>query len=1412
MKKHFSAILVLVILIAVGEGLRASFPTTVERDDKTTVLSSAFTGSIKQAQNASPHNSSDPSPIALHRFDLKAFLGFTPPRFERTETDWKEPEKERRGDEPDEALKWRMLQQVDENGSIPQNALINAWSEARQVPYNYAAWRQNQEESSKNVGPIEAQIAGIQPTGWTWLGPGNIGGRIRSILVHPNDSQTRWIGSVSGGIWKTTNGGNSWIPLDDFMGNLAVSTMTMGAADPNVIYAGTGEGFGNFDSIRGAGVFKTTNGGTTWAQLSSTANSNWTFVNRLTIHPTSAQVILAATSTGIWRSTDGGTSWTNRNGTRMLDIDFHPTNGNLCIASGTGSTGAFYSSDGGINWNAATGLPSGRIEIAYSRSNPQIVYASVDSNSGEVYRSTNGGQSYTLVNTGLNYLGDQGWYDNVIWVDPTDSNNVLVGGIFLWRSTNGGTSFNTVGSLHVDHHAIVELPQFNGTTNRSVLFGNDGGIYQTNDIYASPLITTELNNNLGITQFYGGAGNSSSGRIIGGTQDNGTLRYTGGTENWNGTAGGDGGFCAADQTDSNYFYGEYQWLQIHRSTDGGSTSNQITTGLTDATPQIPNFIAPFVLDPNNPNTLLAGGASLWRSTNAKAATPTWMAIRASIGSNISAIAVAKGNSNIIWVGHNNGEVYFTTNGTNASPNWTRADDNSPGLPNRFCTRISIDPTNSNKVFVTFGGFNSNNVWRTTNSGTSWTSITSNLPNAPVRTLAIWEQNPNNLYVGTEVGIFASADGGQTWSPSNDGPTNCSVDELFWMGNTLVAATHGRGMFSIPITDTVSCAYSLNPTSRDFNSSGGSSSFTVTTGATCSWTTTVNAPSAPQASSSTESASALWVNLSPITVNDRTADSNPPGTASLYPSTINVSGMSGTIAHVDVGLNGVSHTFPDDIDVLLVGPGGQSVMLMSDVGGTVDMSAVDLIFEQSANASLPDSTQVSSGTYRPTNYTGTLEPGGVDTFPSPGPGQGTYSSNLDTFKGTSPNGAWKLYIVDDEQFDTGSFAHGWALGITTTGGETAWITITSGSSGTGNGTVNYSVAASSGANQRSGTITVNGQVHTITQIGIGGAGNVRFNSATYSANENGGNVTITVTRTGGTESGSVQYSTSNGTATAGVDYTAASGTLLFGTNETSKSFTVPILDDTLSEGNETINLSLNNQSLSFTLGNPSTATLTIVDNDGLSAPTANAATNISSHGLTANWATASGATGYRLDVSTNNSFSSFVSGYQNLDVGNSLSRPVTGLNASTLYHYRVRAYNAGGTSANSNTITVSTLGPIIFIEQGTANRAAALDSVLWLRGPFRVLNFFNFTADNHTRVMIFASDLGMTQPDPSQLNVRAGGVALAVESVGPVVGVAGMNASYIIVRLPDGLPAGDLPLVVTLRGLASVNSPTISISP
>ena len=498
-----------------------------------------------------------------------------------------------------------------------------------------------------------------------------------------------------------------------------------------------------------------------------------------------------------------------------MDVDFHPTDDTKCIASGPLGR-AFYSTNGGVNWTAATGLAAGsrRVEVTYATATPTTVYASVELNSGEVYRSVDGGHTYTLRNTGTNYLGGQGWYDNTVWAgDPTNANLVVVGGLDLYRSGNGGTTLTQISqwwlapaSPHADHHMIVSHPKYNGTSNRTVYFGNDGGIYKAGDV-TTVVGTTGwqvLNHNYGVTQFYGAAGNTSSGRIVGGTQDNGTIRYSPppgantGPQGYTTMFGGDGGLAASDPTNPNFFYGEYVHLQIHRSINAGASSSYIFTGITDV-PNNTNFIAPFILDPNNPNTMLAGGLSLWRSTNVTASTPTWASIKPATASFISAVDAARLASNIIWVGHNNGDVYRSTNGTAASPTWTQMDNGATPLPDRYCTRVTISSGNSSRVYATFGGYLSGNIWKTTNGGTSWADIGTSLPATPVYDVEEHPSNPNFLYAATEIGVFASANGGTTWYPTNLGPANVAVFELTWMKTLLVAVTHGRGLFWIDLS-------------------------------------------------------------------------------------------------------------------------------------------------------------------------------------------------------------------------------------------------------------------------------------------------------------------------------------------------------------------------------------------------------------------------------------------------------------------------------------------------------------------------------------------------------------------------------------------------------------------------------------
>ena len=741
-----------------------------------------------------------------------------------------------------EALRFRRLKLQDENGKIPADAWTKAQAQKKQMPYDPQAWSRHRSgfsptsQGSKTIRPLRA---GIESSGWTSLGPGNIGGRVRSLLIHPTTPNTMWVGSVGGGVWKTTNSGVSWFPLDDFMANLAVGCMVMDPADPNIIYAGTGEGFGNADAIDGAGIFKTTNGGATWTQLASTAKPEFSQVNRLAISPASSQLILAATGfNGIWLSADGGLSWTQTfsGGQAVLDVAFDPGDGSKAIASG-GQGLALFSSDGGNHWSPAAGIPStgsGRVEIAYAPSNPSVVYASVERNNGELYGSTDGGKNYGLRNSGQNYFLDsdpaeQGWYDNCLWVDPTNPNNLLVGGINLRRSFDGGFTLGkipwlSVNAPHTDYHVIVSAPGFDGTTVTSVFWGSDGGVFKSDDIYASPaVIYANLNSHLEITQFYGGAGNPSNGQVIGGAQDNGTelLLPGAGTEGWSifdfandpDLGYGDGGICAADSIGN--FYGEYNQLQITRNWLFGNMMPWWTNflsaagSITDAgSGKTANWQAPFLLDPNidpnsGPETMLAGGASLWRTLNAanwhevSGTPPTWTAIKPPIsGTLISSLAIAPGNSDVIWVGYNDGEVWSTANGTTANPVFTTKTATTPGWPGRMCTSIAIDPADPNHVFVTFGGFTSGNVWSTADGGATWSDVTGNLPHAPALSIAINPHESRFLYLGTAIGVFASSDGGANWSPSNDGPANVEVDQLFWVADTLYAATHGRGMFAL----------------------------------------------------------------------------------------------------------------------------------------------------------------------------------------------------------------------------------------------------------------------------------------------------------------------------------------------------------------------------------------------------------------------------------------------------------------------------------------------------------------------------------------------------------------------------------------------------------------------------------------
>jgi len=772
-------------------------------------------------------------------------------------------------DHPGEALTFRARQQWSDNRRIRPDGLVNALLERSLL-------------ISSRPG---IDLAGITRTSWAPIGPSNIGGRLRSVLTHPTDPNLLLVGSVSGGLWRTSNGGATWAPVDDFMPNVAIDSLVRDPSNAQRIYAGTGEGFFNGDAVRGYGVFVSNDGGTTWSQLAGTVpdtsdppasqTSDFAWVNRVAVHPTNPNIVLVATSGyycnwgGLYRTTNAlaaTPTWTRVYDHRVLDVKFDPANGNnVVVGEGLHCPPPSFSFDGGAVAYSTNGGASftrvpldvtsqkGRVEVEWAPATAGLVVAVTEGNggsgpSGRLWFSTNSGQSWTL-NSQPGHLSSQGWYNNSIWVDPTNSGRIVVGGLDVYRGTGAAnwwtinspvawtkiTAWATPTSVHADNHAIVHASNYNGTSNRVVYIGNDGGLYKSNDIAlhnGSDFSTgwVNVNNGLQVTQFYSGAGKSGMTggitRIVGGTQDNGSLKAPNTGVVWSTFFGGDGGYSAIDPVDPNYYYGEYVYASIHRASTGGNSTvicggpSPITEGANgvcslSATSEA-NFIAPFVLDPNNVNTMLVGAKSLWRSTNVKASTPTWFTIKSpnpTAFNYISAIAVAPGDSNRIWVGHNEGEVYCTINGTSGSPTWTRVTALSAA---RMVLRIMVDPTNPNRVFVTYGGYNSGNVVELTDASQvckaapTVTDRHGNLPQAPVRSIVRHASNPAWLYIGTEVGIFTTIDGGASWSATNDGPGTVSVDELFWLdAGTLAAATHGRGMFKASLAPT-------GAVRRDFN--------------------------------------------------------------------------------------------------------------------------------------------------------------------------------------------------------------------------------------------------------------------------------------------------------------------------------------------------------------------------------------------------------------------------------------------------------------------------------------------------------------------------------------------------------------------------------------------------------------------
>jgi photosystem II stability/assembly factor-like uncharacterized protein len=690
---------------------------------------------------------------------------------------------------------------------------------------------------------------------WTFIGPQPIdtpysapivSGRVTALAIDPGNVNTVYLGAAQGGVWKTTNGGTNWTPLTDTQASTAIGSIVLDPSNSSTIYVGTGEENFSGDSYFGAGILKSTDGGNTWTELCGPFcgpvgqdgyYGGGARIGALAVHPTNSQILLAAVALlfndGVYRSTDGGNSWTRvLSGNPADSVLFDPTNGNIAYASlgssfSGGTEGVFKSTNGGQTWTAANGTGThvlnltnaGRVVLAMAPSNSTTLYAGIANvSTGDLlgfYKTTDGGTNWTQLTSTPNYCGSLCSYGNVIAVQPTNSNVVFAGGGFtttLVRSLDGGATWATLqsaqnfGFLHADMHALAFFPDGN-----TLYLGNDGGAYVTTQITASNPSFTALNSTLGITQFYPGLSihPTNAAIAIGGTQDNGTVLYSGNLT-WNDVECGDGSYTAIDFNTPATMYAACVQFSIYKSTSNGAfgTWNSASTGIN--TNDRVDFIPPLVMDPSNPQTLYFGTNRLYQTTNGAS---NWTAISPDLTGGgsffgvLTTMAVAPNNSNTVYVGTMDNRIQVTTNaGAGASATWTNV---SAGLPPRVVTNLAVDQATSTTAYAAFSGFtgfgdNLGHVFKTTTGGSGWTDISGDLPNTPANFLVTVPDAPNTLFVATDVGVFYTTNGGTNWTSLVNGLPRIAVLGLTLQtsSRTLRAATHGRGAWDINIAGIV----------------------------------------------------------------------------------------------------------------------------------------------------------------------------------------------------------------------------------------------------------------------------------------------------------------------------------------------------------------------------------------------------------------------------------------------------------------------------------------------------------------------------------------------------------------------------------------------------------------------------------
>ena len=675
-------------------------------------------------------------------------------------------------------------------------------------------------EVAKSRLSKSGQAKAIDGVEWTERGPDNVGGRTRGLMFDPNDVEVKkvWAGGISGGLWYNndiTDPASTWTNVDDFMSNLSIATLAFDPQNTNVFYMGTGERV-TFD-FRGAGIWKSADGGDTWDQLTNTE----TFLYTPKLVVTSSSTVIAATDTGIKRSTDGGTTWESPATATMdmADVEI-AANGDLYAGDFTGRV--HKSTDDGLTWSPMSPSTGGqRVEVATAASNSDVIYA-ISATGGSVTwfsKTEDAGATWSDIvipnyfdqnctqSTTQDFTRGQAWYDLIVRVHPESADTVIIGGIDLFKSVDGGASWGLISYwtggcdtfVHADQHAIEFRPDFPN----EAIFGNDGGVFYSSDVgSATDPDFIAMNNNYNVTQYYACAMTNevNSNVYLAGAQDNGTQLHTeAGLGSTVEATGGDGAFCFIDQNNSNIMISSFVFNSYRLSTNGGVSFSSLSEDQGRG-----RFINPTDYDNDAKVLYGAGGTDEYTRIRNIDTTPTALepiSVDMS-GRQITTITASPYTDNRIFVGVriSGGEgLLFRIDDAHDSPTVTEITGTFDATRGGWVSSIEIGESEDHMI-ATFSNYGVNSVFETTDGGTNWSNREGDLPDIPVYWALFNPNNQSEVLIATEVGVWSTDDfsvASPEWEPSNTGLANVSSRMLQYRDSDgqVAVATHGRGLFT-----------------------------------------------------------------------------------------------------------------------------------------------------------------------------------------------------------------------------------------------------------------------------------------------------------------------------------------------------------------------------------------------------------------------------------------------------------------------------------------------------------------------------------------------------------------------------------------------------------------------------------------